>query len=137
MAVCYATGPLIASRKLKDAPPIGMTAACLGFAAIVYAPAAALTWPAAMPSAEVLGAIVGLAVLCTAVAFLFFFALIAEVGPARATVITYVNPAVAVALGVLGSRRAVHAGHGRRLRAHPRRLGAGDAVRNPGRPAET
>jgi len=39
-------------------------------------------------------------VLCTAVAFLFFFALIAEVGPARATVITYVNPAVAVALGV-------------------------------------
>ena len=54
-----------------------------------------------MPSAEVLGAIIGLAVLCTAVAFLFFFALIAEVGPARATVITYVNPAVAVALGVL------------------------------------
>ena len=100
VAVCYATGPLIASRKLADAPPIGMTAVCLGFAAIVYAPAAALEWPDAMPSAEVLGAIAALAVLCTAVAFLFFFALIAEVGPARATVITYVNPAVAVALGV-------------------------------------
>jgi drug/metabolite transporter (DMT)-like permease len=100
VAVCYATGPLIASRKLAGAPPIGMTAVCLGFAAIVYAPAAALEWPDAMPSAEVLGAIAALAVLCTAVAFLFFFALIAEVGPARATVITYVNPAVAVALGV-------------------------------------
>ena len=100
VGVCYATGPLIASRKLRNAPPIGMTAVCLGFAAVVYAPAAALTWPSAMPSAKVLGAIAGLAVLCTAVAFLFFFALIAEVGPARATVITYVNPAVAVALGV-------------------------------------
>jgi len=106
VAVCYATGPLIASRKLGTAPPIGMTAVCLGFAAVVYAPAAALTWPAAMPSGEVLGALAGLAVVCTAAAFLFFFALIAEVGPARATVITYLNPAVAVALGVsvLGER---------------------------------
>jgi drug/metabolite transporter (DMT)-like permease len=49
----------------------------------------------------VLAALAGLAVICTAVAFLGFFALIAEVGPARATVITYVNPAVAVVLGVL------------------------------------
>jgi len=106
VAVCYATGPLIASRKLSAAPPIGMTAVCLGFAAVVYAPAAALTWPGSMPSGKVLGALAGLAVLCTAAAFLFFFALIAEVGPARATVITYLNPAVAVALGVsvLGER---------------------------------
>ena len=106
VGLCYATGPLIASRKLSDAPPIGMTAVCLAFAAVVYAPAAALTWPDAMPSARALAAIAGLAVACTAVAFLFFFALIAEVGPARATVITYLNPAVAVALGVsiLGER---------------------------------
>ena len=106
VAVCYATGPLIASRKLSAAPPIGMTAVCLGFAAVVYAPAATVTWPGAMPSAKVLGALAGLAVVCTAAAFLFFFALIAEIGPARATVITYVNPAVAVALGVsvLGER---------------------------------
>ena len=53
-----------------------------------------------MPSAQVLASLAGLAVVCTAVAFLLFFRLIAEVGPARATVITYVNPAVAVALGV-------------------------------------
>ena len=44
---------------------------------------------------------IGLATLCTAVAFLVFFALIAEAGPARATVITYINPAVAIILGVL------------------------------------
>jgi uncharacterized membrane protein len=77
-----------------------MTAVCLGFAAVVYAPAAALTWPSATPSAKVLASLAGLAVLCTALAFVLFFQLIAEVGPARATVITYVNPAVAVALGV-------------------------------------
>jgi drug/metabolite transporter (DMT)-like permease len=77
-----------------------MTAVCLGAAAIVYAPAAALTWPASTPSAAVLGSLAGLGVLCTAIAFVVFFQLIEEVGPARATVITYVNPAVAVALGV-------------------------------------
>ena len=100
VALCYAIGPLIASRQLSDVPPIGMTAVCLAFAAVVYAPLAALRWPDAFPSGQVLAAIVTLAVLCTAVAFLIFFALIAEVGPARASVITYVNPAVAVALGV-------------------------------------
>ena len=41
-----------------------------------------------------------LALVCTALAFVLFFALIAETGPVRATVITYVNPAVAALLGV-------------------------------------
>jgi drug/metabolite transporter (DMT)-like permease len=106
VAVCYATGPLIASRKLGDLPPLAMTAACLALAAVVYALPAALTWPHAMPSWRVLAALAGLAVVCTAAAFILFFQLIAEVGPARASVITYVNPAVAVALGVsvLGER---------------------------------
>jgi drug/metabolite transporter (DMT)-like permease len=99
-ALCYATGPLIANRKLGGLPGLGMTAVCLGTAAIVYAPVAALTWPATTPSPAVLGSLAALGVLCTAIAFVLFFQLIAEVGPARATVITYVNPAVAVALGV-------------------------------------
>lgn len=106
VAVCYAIGPLIADRKLGELPRIGMTAACLAFAAVIYAPLAALTWPSAVPAGKVLGALAGLGVVCTAVAFIGFFGLIAEVGAARATVITYVNPAVAVALGVsvLGER---------------------------------
>jgi drug/metabolite transporter (DMT)-like permease len=54
-----------------------------------------------MPSVQVLLSLAGLGVICSAAAFLIFFRLIAEVGPARATVITYVNPAVAVTLGVL------------------------------------
>jgi drug/metabolite transporter (DMT)-like permease len=105
-ATGYATGPLIASRKLGELPGLGMTAVCLGAAALVYAPAAALTLPHSLPAARVLASLAVLAVVCTAAAFLLFFRLIAEVGPARATVITYLNPAVAVALGagVLGEQ---------------------------------
>jgi drug/metabolite transporter (DMT)-like permease len=100
-ALCYATGPVIADRKLADTNTLATTAACLGLAAVVYAPAAALTWPHAMPSAQVLAALVGLALVCTALAYILYFKLIAEAGPARAIVITYINPAVAVALGVV------------------------------------
>ena len=101
VALCYATGPLIANRKLTDVPPVAMTAACLVLASVVYAPLAALNWPTAIPPAKVLLALGALAVICTAAAFLIFFRLIAEVGPARASVITYINPAIAVSLGVL------------------------------------
>jgi drug/metabolite transporter (DMT)-like permease len=100
VALCYAMGPLIANRKLAGVPPVAMTAACLTLAAVVYAPLAAADWPSAVPSASVLLAIAGLAVVCTAGAFLIFFRLIAEAGPARASVITYINPAIAVSLGV-------------------------------------
>jgi len=68
--------------------------------AIAYAPLALTRLPAAMPPIQVLLSVAVLGVVCTAVAFLVFFALIAEVGSVRATMITYVNPAVALALGV-------------------------------------
>src|SRR5579859_3095813 len=97
----YALGPWIANRKLADVPPVAVNTACLGAAALVYAPFAALTWPHKVPAANVLLSLAGLGVICTAAAFGVFFRLIAEVGPARATVITYVNPAIAVALGVV------------------------------------
>ncbi|HVU76383.1 MAG TPA: EamA family transporter [Gaiellaceae bacterium] len=100
VAVGYALGPIILARSLHDAPALGVVAGSLLLAAVVYAPFAALRWPSSMPSAHVLESVLGLAVLCTALAFLLFFALIAEVGPVRATVITYVNPAVAAVLGV-------------------------------------
>jgi drug/metabolite transporter (DMT)-like permease len=100
VAVGYALGPIILSRSLRDAPALGVVAGSLVIAAVAYAPFAAFRRPDSMPSAHVLESVVGLAVLCTALAFLLFFALIAEVGPVRATVITYVNPAVAAVLGV-------------------------------------
>jgi drug/metabolite transporter (DMT)-like permease len=101
VAVCYAIGPLIISRRLSDLPALGVIAASLLLAAVAYAPAAVTQLPHAWPSGEVVAAVATLGLLCTALAFLLFFALIAEVGPVRATVITYVNPAVAVTLGVL------------------------------------
>ena len=98
-ALCYAIGPVIAQRKLAGADDLAVLTAALALAAVVYAPAAALTWPQHMPTAKVLGALAGLAVLCTALAFVLFIRLIDEIGAVRATVITYINPAVAVALG--------------------------------------
>lgn len=100
-ALGYSIGPVIANRKLDGLPTVAVNAFCLGLTAVIYGPFAALTWPQHVPSARVLLSLAGLGAVCTAAAFLIFFQLIAEVGPARATVITYINPAVAVALGVL------------------------------------
>lgn len=100
VALCYAIGPIIIARKLSDVPAIGVVAASLVLATLIYAPFAPFLWPAQV-SAAAGWSMVGLGVLCTATAFLVFFALIAEVGASRATVITYVNPAVAIVLGAL------------------------------------
>jgi drug/metabolite transporter (DMT)-like permease len=100
VSLCYAIGPIIIDRKLGDVPAMGVIAASLIVATLIYAPLVPFLWPQEV-SLQSAGSVVGLGVLCTAVAFIVFFALIAEVGPARATVITYVNPAVAIVLGAL------------------------------------
>jgi drug/metabolite transporter (DMT)-like permease len=86
--------------------PRAAMGASLGLAALVLAPAALATAPSEVPSGDALLAIVVLGLVCTALAFVIFSVLINEVGPGRALVITYVNPVVAVALGVtiLGER---------------------------------
>ena len=100
VALGYAVGVTIVARRLSNVPAVGVVAASLALTALVYAVPGILQLPPAAPSAQALGAIAILGVVCTALAFLVFFALVAEVGPARTTVITYVNPAVALALGV-------------------------------------
>ena len=72
----------------------------LALCAVIYVPIAAIQWPATMPSRDVIGSIIILAAVCTAAGFLVFAALIEEIGPVRATVITYISPAVAAVLGV-------------------------------------
>ncbi|MCW2725764.1 MAG: protein of unknown function transrane [Frankiales bacterium] len=96
----YGTAPVLASRRLSHVSGIGVTAAALTLTSLVYLPFAAVNLPAHVPSTTVLLSVAVLALACTVVAFLVFFALIREVGPNRALVITFVNPAVAVALGV-------------------------------------
>lgn len=101
VVIGYAVGPIILSRYLGGLPGLGVIALALTGAALVYTPIAAVQWPSTTPRATVVWSVIGLGVLCTALAFVLFYQLIAEVGPARATVITYVNPAVALTLGVL------------------------------------
>jgi drug/metabolite transporter (DMT)-like permease len=101
VVIGYAVGPAILARRLGGLPTVGVMALSLALCAVVYAPIAAVQWPSVMPSANVVAAVVILAVICTAAAFILFAALIDEIGPVRATVITYVNPAVAAVLGVL------------------------------------
>ncbi len=100
VALCYASAPLIAARKLADVPSLPMTVSCLSLAALVYLPWAIVSWPQHLPSGRVLASLAALAVLCTACAFVVFLALIRSAGASRAMVFTYINPAVAVAAGV-------------------------------------
>jgi drug/metabolite transporter (DMT)-like permease len=100
VALGYALGALIIARKLSGLPVFGVIAASLALTMIAYAPVGIAQLPSTLPSLPVIVAVLILGVVCTAIAFLVFFPLIAEVGPARATVITSVNPAVALALGV-------------------------------------
>jgi drug/metabolite transporter (DMT)-like permease len=103
VVLCYATGPLIIERWLADVPRYGVSAASLIVGALLFAPVAVPNLPSlarTVTPGPALAAI-ALAVICTALAFVLFFALIAEVGGVRATVITFVNPAVAVVLGAV------------------------------------
>ena len=99
-AFCYAVGPMIVKRRLSDVDPLGPVAASLALATLLVTPFALADVPDAVPSTEALASIAVLGLVCSAAAFLLFFRLIAEVGPSRATIITYVNPVVALALGV-------------------------------------
>jgi drug/metabolite transporter (DMT)-like permease len=109
-AVCYAIGPMIVKRRLSDVDPLGPVAASLAIATLLVTPFAAVDLPDAMPSSEALASVAVLGLVCSALAFLFFFRLIAEVGPSRATIITYINPVVALALGVAILGESVTAG---------------------------
>jgi len=96
----YAAAPIIVSRRLADLDPLGPVAASLTLSAVALLPAVFASPPHAIP-ASALWAIAVLGVVCTALGLIVFFQLIAEAGPSRASVITYINPLVAVLLGVM------------------------------------
>lgn len=103
VVVGYALGPAILARWMPDLPGVGVVAVSLAGAAVVFVPFVLFTEgvPTSWPSPAVIVAIVVLAVVCSALAFLMMVGLIAEIGPVKATTITYVNPAVAIIAGVL------------------------------------
>jgi drug/metabolite transporter (DMT)-like permease len=100
VVVGYAVGPLIVDLKLSNLPSLAVIAGAMVINTILFAPFAALNWPAVNPPLNAWLAVVILGLVCSALAFITFFALIAEVGPSRTTLITYINPVVAVILGV-------------------------------------
>ena len=112
VAVCYAVGPAILAQYLGGLSAPSVIGVSLAACALAYTPVAVVQWPSSTPPAGALASVAVLAVVCTALAFVFFFALIGEVGPVRATVITYVNPAVAAVLGVAALDEHFTAGMG-------------------------
>lgn len=99
-ALGYASAPVLVSRKLQDVPSFEVVTAAITLTALAYLPFGVTHLPAHL-DAEVAWSIVALAIVCTVVAFTLFFVLIREIGPARAVVVTYINPVVAILLGVL------------------------------------
>lgn len=100
-ATGYAVSALLIKRPtLAALPRLGVVTIMCITSTIVLLPLALTRLPSKIPDLEVLASLLVLGAVCTALAYLLFFALIAEVGAARGAVITYVNPAVAVFLGV-------------------------------------
>jgi len=114
VAIGYALGPWILSKYLSGLSGVSVVTCSLAVCAVIYSPFAAFSLPTRSLSGSVVASMVALTVLCTAVAFVGLFLLIGEVGAMRSNVITYVNPAVAVLLGVsvLGERFGIGTGIG-------------------------
>mgnify|MGYP003564542542 FL=1 len=103
-ATGYAIAPIIADRKLHDVPTLGVITLSMMVVSVIYAVPAAITLPADIaqaPTPSAWFAVSYLGVVTSALGFIFFFALIKEVGPGRSTLITYVNVVVAILLGVV------------------------------------
>ncbi len=105
--LCYGFGANYTKRKLQGVPPLAVAAGSQVAATLVLALPGLWTWPAQVPSATAWWALAGLALLCTGVAYLLYFRLIAHVGPARAISVTYLLPVFGVLWGALFLGEAV------------------------------
>ena len=109
VVVGYALGPQIISSHLRDANGLAVVATSVTLVALAYLPAGIARWPDHV-SAQVIWSVAALSALCTIIAFLLFFELIKEIGPSRSTVVTYLNTAIAVILGVVFLNEPITAG---------------------------
>ena len=97
----YAAGPVLTARKLSANDPAANSGLAAAMAAGILTPLVVFQLPERVPAPRVLAALLALGVLCSAVALVAFFALIQEAGALRASIVAYVNPAIAVASGAL------------------------------------
>lgn len=100
-AVGYALAPNMIMKKLPNVSGLAINALAMTMAALVYSPFAILQWPSGHVSRDSLLSVIALGIFPTAMAFVVFFAVLKEIGPARASLVTYLNTAFAVVLGVL------------------------------------
>jgi drug/metabolite transporter (DMT)-like permease len=99
MATFYAIGGLLAGRYLKDAPPLVVAFGTTVVATLAVLGPGIAEAPSATPGWTAIGSVVGLGVVGTAAASLLFFAIIAGAGAARAGLVTYLVPPIALAYG--------------------------------------
>lgn len=103
-SIGYAIAPIMANQKMRHVPTSGVIGLSMALVAVLYAPAALVELPAelaAVPTTKAWIALVVLGLVCSALAFVIFFELLKEIGPAKASLITYLNTAVALLLGTL------------------------------------
>ena len=100
-SILYAYAVLMITANLPGVDGIAINGVAMGITCIFYTPIAIAVWPSNPVSTQAISALVALGVLSTAIAFMLFFIVIVEIGPARGSLTTYVNTAVAVVLGIL------------------------------------
>ena len=101
MAFCYGAGGLIASRHLREAPAHAVALGTSAVAAVAAAPAGIVQAPHFLPSWKTFASIAVLGIIGTAIAYLLFFAIIANAGSGYASLVTYLVPPVALAYGAV------------------------------------
>ena len=100
-AILYSTAMAIILRGMPNGDGVAINAIAMALTAIVFAPSALSNLPAEIPSFEATASLIGLGVLCTGWAFMIYFKLMKEIGQARGSLVTYLNTAFAVLLGVI------------------------------------
>lgn len=108
----YALGALWLKHRLGALPPALSAGASLGISAVLVLPLALATLPAHAPGAGAVGALLVLGIAGTGIAFLLFYWMIGDVGPARASIVAYIAPGFAVIYGVSLRGEAFGAGTG-------------------------
>ncbi len=106
-AASYAWAVNMITRKAPGTSGLAINGIAMTISSVIFAPFALQSWPSEMPSTEVILSTLGLGVFCSGLAFWVFFLVLAEIGPARASLVVYPNTAVAVLLGILILREEI------------------------------
>jgi drug/metabolite transporter (DMT)-like permease len=100
-SLAYAFAVIYITRKVPDGSGVAINGIAMAMTAVFYSPALFFLWPDRAVSTEAIYSLIGLGVFSTGIAFAVFFTVMAEIGPTRASLVTYMNTAFAVVLGII------------------------------------